>query len=125
VLAWWVVTVEPSFDPPLAVGAVHEEGWTGGPHADRVTARGFVVGLAGASVAPVDADPIPDALGRLNPFRVVPAYRKQWITHHCGEGIESRDWGEMWTLDGLGYVVRWETKALRDGEFRFANPVTG
>src|SRR5919198_1332936 len=77
VLAWWVVTVEPSFHPPLAVGAVHEEEWTGGPHADRVAARGFVVGLDGAAVAPVDADPIPEALGRLNPFQVVPAYRKQ------------------------------------------------
>jgi hypothetical protein len=122
VLAWWAVTVEPSFGWPLAVGAVHEEEWTAGPHPDRVSARGFVVSLAGAAVTPVDADPIPEALGRLNPFRVVPAHRRPW---DAGTTAAEDRWSEVATLDGLGYSVRWETKALCDGGFRFDNPLAG
>ena len=119
VLAWWAVTVEPSFHPPFAVGAVHEEEWEGGPGPGRVAIRGFVAGGLGANVAALDADPVPDALGRLNPFRVEPAYRVNWSLG----GRES--WGEVATLDGLGYSVRWGTKAVREGGFRFANPHAG
>src|SRR4051794_3279415 len=67
VLAWWAVTVRPSFHPHFAVGAVHEEAWEGGPGPGRVAVRGFVAGGPGANVAALDADPVPDALGRLNP----------------------------------------------------------
>lgn len=119
VLAWWAVTVEPSFHPRFAVGAVHEEEWKGGPGPGRIAIRGFVAGVLGANVAALDADPVPDALGRLNPFRVEPAYRVNW-------SVGGRaSWGEMATLDGLGYTVRWETKAVPEGEFRFANPHAG
>ncbi len=119
VLAWWMVVVEPSFDPYFAVGAVHEELHTGGPGIGRVAIRGFVAGEPGADVAALDADPIPDALGRLNPFRVEPPHRIPWDL----EGQES--WGEVATADGLGYLVRWGTKAVDEGAFRFANPGAG
>src|SRR5262245_30809932 len=119
VLAWWAVTVEPSFHPCFAIGAVHEEDWEGGPGPGRVTVRGFAVGETGANVAALDADPVPDTLGRLNPFRVEPPYRVQWSR---GDGAS---WGEVATLDGLGYAIRWGTKTVRDGGFQFSNPHAG
>lgn len=125
VLAWWTVTVEPSFHPSLVVGAVHEEEWTSGPTPDRVTARGFVAGLAGAAVIPLDTDPVPDALGRMNPFGVEPAHRILWRLHSAGRETVSESWGEVRTLDGLAYSVRWATKAADGGQFRIANPRAG
>jgi hypothetical protein len=125
VLAWWAVTVKPSFDPYFAVGAVHEEEWVGGPAPARVAARGFVAGEPGAVTAPLEADPVPDALGRLNPFRVEPAHRVKWTLRRPEAGTAEESWGERATLDGLGYAVRWETKAARGGGFEFANPRAG
>ena len=113
VLAWWSVSVEPSFTPSWAVGALHEEEWGGGPDPGRVVARGFVADADGAAVAPLAADEVLGALGRLDPFRVEPASR----TRVFG----SQMWVEMGTLDGLGYALRWETKAT-EGRLRFANP---
>jgi hypothetical protein len=124
-LAWWAVTVKPSFHPYFAVGAVHEEEWVEGPSAERVTVRGFVAGEPGAVTAALGADPIPDALGRLNPFRVEPAHRMKWTLHDPDAGAVKESWGEVATLDGLGYSVRWETKAARGGGFDFANPRAG
>src|SRR5262245_51795284 len=42
VLAWWVVTVEPSFAPYFAVGAIHGEESIDGPGLGKVDIRGFV-----------------------------------------------------------------------------------
>jgi hypothetical protein len=125
VLAWWAATVEPSCDPPLAVGAVHEEDWTGGPGPGPVTIRGFVVAGPKAAVATLSVDPVPDALGRLNPFQVEPAHR---VLRHMpgvdGEAAEE-SWVEVCTLDGLAYGLEWGTKAVSDGVLRFSNPEAG
>ena len=125
VLAWWAATVEPSFDPYFVVGAIHEEEWEGGPDPGRVAVRGFVAGEPGANVTTLDADPVPDALGRLNPFRVEPAHRTKWILHKADRTSVEESWGEGQSLDGLGYSVRWQTKAVRDGGFEFSNPSAG
>jgi hypothetical protein len=125
VLAWWAATVEPSFDPPLAVGAVHEEDWAGGPDPGLVTIRAFVVAGPKAAVAALPADPVPDALGRLNPFRVEPAYRPAIKIRNVETGEIREVRGEMCTLDGLGYALEWGTKAVSDGVLRFANPQAG
>jgi hypothetical protein len=113
VLAWWSVSVEPSFNRWWAVGAVHEEVWTGGPDPDAVTARGFVADADGAALAPLAADEGLDALGRLDPFRVAPTPRTKMLIRDV--------WVEVTTIDGLGYAVRWGTRAT-EGQFRFSNP---
>jgi len=124
VLAWWAATVEPSFHPPLAVGAVHEEQWADGPGLGRVTVRGFVVAGPKSAVADLPTDPVLDALGRLNPFRVEPAHRVRRSVQNA-DGPAREAWGEMCTLDGLGYGLEWGTKAVSDGVLRFANPQAG
>jgi hypothetical protein len=116
VLAWWSVSVEPSFDRSWAVGALHEEVWTGGPDPEAVTARGFVADADGAAVAPLAADEGLAALGRLDPFRVAPTHRTKMLNRDV--------WVEMTTLDGLGYRVRWGSQAT-EGQFRFSNPNAG
>ena len=113
VLAWWLVSVEPSFDSSWAIGALHEEEWTGGPTPDRVTVRGFVVDADGAAVAPLHTDEVLVGLGTLNPFQVEPTRRVKV----CNADI----WCEMATVDGLGYRLRWGTRA-DEGAFRCSNP---
>jgi hypothetical protein len=123
VLAWWAATVEPSFDPPLTVGAVHEEEWADGP--GLVTIRGFVIAGPKSAVAALPADPVPDALGRLNPFRVEPAHRSEQRVLNAASGEVREVYGETRILDGLGYGLEWGTKAVSDGVLRFANPQAG
>jgi hypothetical protein len=114
VLAWWLVSVEPSFSRSWTVGVIHEETWTDGPYPDSVTARGFVADLDGAAVAPLSSDPILECLGRLDPFRIEPTHRVK---------VANADWWvEAHTLDGLGYSLRWETQAVHGARFRFSNP---
>lgn len=117
VLAWWAVSVNPSFVRSWTVGAVHEESWVSGPDPDWVTARGFVADTDEAAVAALEADPVLDALAALNPFRVEPTCRR-YMAH-------SDEWCQMATLDGLGYSLRWETRAVQSGSLAFANPRTG
>jgi hypothetical protein len=119
VLAWWAVGVEPSFARSWVVGAVYEEEWTGGPDPDRVSARGFVADAGGAAVAPLATNEVLDALGRLNPFRLVPTSRQKVVM--VGTGRAEEMWVGTATRDGLGYNVRWETRATA-GHFRFSNP---
>lgn len=113
ILAWWSVSVEPSFSRSWAIGALHEEEWTHGPDPDRITARGFVADRDGAAVARLEADEVLEALGRLNLFQLAPTHRMKVIGREL--------WLEAATLDGLGYSVRWGTRATR-GRFRFSNP---
>lgn len=117
VLAWWAAHVCPSFDGAWAVGAVHEEEWTGGPEPDRITVRGFVADAARAAVSPLEADAGLAALAAAQPFRVEPTFRRP-----LGD---TGAWCEMATLDGLGYQVRWQTRAVRAGSLAFANPRAG
>jgi hypothetical protein len=114
VLAWWAVSIEPSFERPLVVGSVHEEVWIDGPDPDRVAARGFVADATGAAVVPLDADEVLDALGRLNPFQVAPTPRQKTV------GAMAM-WVETAVLDGRGYGVRWGNRAA-GGRFRFTSP---
>jgi hypothetical protein len=118
VLVWWSVNVEPSFAPSWVVGALHEEEWSGGPDPERITIRGFVADAAGAAIAPLDADEVLGELGRLNPFQVAPTHREKAF------GFGKEMWCEMGSLDGLGYLLRWGTRAT-EGQFRFANPHVG
>jgi hypothetical protein len=110
-----MASVEPSFDPSWVIGAVHEELWTAGPSPDWVAVRGFVADVEGAAVAPLEVDAALEAFGQLNPFRVEPAYRTKFVNVDI--------WFESAITDGLGYAVRWETKAVRRGAFAFSNPV--
>src|SRR4051794_32877755 len=66
VLAWWAVSVLPSFDRSFVVGAIHEELWSAGPNPDWVAAKGFLVDVEGAAVADLKADPALEAFGQLN-----------------------------------------------------------
>jgi hypothetical protein len=113
VLGWWAVTVSPSFAPAWVVGALHEELWTGGPDPEWVAVRGFVLDREGAATTDLEDDPVLAALAALNPFRVVPTHRQK--------GGNFDEWHETRTLDGLGYGVRWGTRATH-GAFRFSNP---
>jgi hypothetical protein len=63
-------------------------------------------------VAVLDADPVLEELGQLNPFRLEPTWR---------ERVGDR-WCEAVTLDGVGYTLRWGTRAVRGGRFAFPNP---
>jgi hypothetical protein len=99
-----------------AVGALHEEVWTGGPDPDAVTARGFVADADGAAVAPLVRDEGLAALGRLDPFRVAPTPRVKMFNQDR--------WVEMATLDGRGYSVSRGTRAT-EGQFRFSTPEAG
>ncbi|WP_052558487.1 hypothetical protein [Gemmata sp. SH-PL17] len=101
VLAWWTVSVLPSFHPAWVVGAVHEE-WKSGPSPDRVVIRGFVADENGADIAALDTDEVLHFLGSLNPFQVAPN-------------------GCVGTHDGLGYRFQWSSWAT-EGTFRFSNP---
>lgn len=98
---------------------MHEEEWTGGPDPDRVLARGFVADATSAAVAPRAVDDVLDALGRLNPFRPAPTPRQKVVMIGAGKAEEM--WVGTASLDGLGYTVRWGTRAT-EGHFRFSNP---
>jgi hypothetical protein len=125
VLAWWAAHVKPSFAPKWVLGALHEEEWTRGPNPDRVTIRGFLADKHRATVATLEVDPIPEAMGRLNPFAVVPTHRccREVIDGDTGE-VE-KEWSEYLVADGLSYSVSWETKAVGKGGFEFSNPQAG
>ena len=117
--------MEPSFDPYFVVGAIHEEDGKAGrtrvawPSADSLLASPVQTSLRWTPTRS------PDALGRLNPFRVEPAHRTKWILHKADRTSVEESWGEGQSLDGLGYSVRWQTKAVRDGGFEFSNPSAG
>ncbi|VTR93518.1 unnamed protein product [Gemmata massiliana] len=101
VLAWWTVSVLPSFHPAWVVGAVHEEERRSGLSLDRVTTRGFIADENGADIAVLETDEVSDTFGTLNLFQVTPEY--------------------MAALDGLGYRFQWSNWAT-EGTFRFSNP---
>ena len=126
-MAWWLVVVKPSFDPYFAIGAVHEEMWKRGPEADQHRVRGFVIEGELAAVAPLQADPIPEYLAQLSPFRVERTHRQKIrnIAPGDGDATEEFDWCEMRTLDGLGYTFQWGSKTISEGSFCFSNPRTG
>jgi len=76
-LAWWSVSVEPSFARSWAVGAVHERSGLAAPTPTGV-GRGFVADATGAAVAPLAADDVLDALGRLNRSGPSPPRGRGW-----------------------------------------------
>src|SRR5262249_363212 len=127
--AWWTVSVEPSYHESWIVGAIHEEDWPGGPAPGHVVLHGFVADKEGVAVAVSPADPGLAALKGLNPFRVelprrYPAtLRPDPDLEDSPRAAEEEEaWDELVTLDGLGYELRWETRAIEEGRFAFANP---
>ena len=120
--AWWSLSVEPSFDTWLTVGAVHDEIWTGGQVHDSVLIRGFVADTEGAAIVELNADLMLDALGTTNVFRVEPTYRVSCPPHRNDPPGTPETWCRVGICDGIGYVLKWSTHATDKAEIHFSNP---
>src|SRR5262249_38838365 len=83
---------------------------------------GFVADRDGAAIAPLEADVVLDALGRLNPFRLAPTPRQKVVVVGAGgaEGL----WGGTASLDGFSFTVRGGTRAA-EGHFRVTSVGAG
>ena len=114
VIAWWIASIRPSFDPPLLVGVVHEERYEGGPGPGNLIARGFVAEATVVGVASIKDNPVANALAHVNILAAEPPRRKKYI--NCDEW-----WDPGQVMDGVSYDFHWQSRESA-GHFRFSNP---